>query len=315
MMQALVLLAAAIAAGADAAPFAQQVAPLSQPPAAATARSISWWWSCPSTADDPEVDGMLAWAKAHPTLIQTLIMHCGIYTCATNYTAPRGSNHSCLNNGGIGGEITGVLAASGKRVLEELPKMGIKVELWLGEDDSRQSALHMFKTPKKVAEDLLAVAKANPGISGFNLDTETAHSTAADAQLSVPFLKAVTEELHAAPGGSLRFSTDVACAASSQHSGCPMISDCALLANSGVSKILNMATVRACTPKTKSGNYCAACRPRCTAGDACTDLLACTYTVQCARFRFLVPGRPDKCSCARHLARQDRCRARRLERQ
>jgi hypothetical protein len=233
---ALVLLAAT-AAGPDA-PAHQQVVP---PPAV---RSIGWWWTCPTTADSPEVDGLLAWAKAHPTIIHTLIMHCGIYTCDTNYTAPRGSNHSCLNNGGIGGEITGVLAASGKRVLQELPKMEIKVELWLGEDDSRQSALHMFKNPKKVAADLLAVAEANPGISGFNLDTETKHSTAADAQLSVPFLKAVTEQLHAAPGGPLRFSTDVACAAGSQHSGCPMISDCALLANSGVSKIMNMATVR-----------------------------------------------------------------------
>jgi hypothetical protein len=36
------------------------------------------------------------------------------------------------------------------------------------------------------------VAKANPGLTGFNLDTEPAHSTAGDAALSVPFLKAVT---------------------------------------------------------------------------------------------------------------------------
>ena len=44
----------------------------------------------------------------------------------------------------------------------------MKIELWLGEDDSRQSALHLFANPAKVAKDLLAVATANEGLTGFN---------------------------------------------------------------------------------------------------------------------------------------------------
>ena len=114
------------------------------------------------------------------------------------------------------------------------------MELWLGEDDSRQSALHMFQNPDKIASDLISIAQKYPGITGFNLDTETAHSTAQDAQLSVPFLKRVTEKLAAAPGGPLRFSTDVSC--SKGVGWCPMINDCKLLANSGVGKIMNMGT-------------------------------------------------------------------------
>jgi hypothetical protein len=208
-----------------------------------TGRSIGWWWSCPATADDPRVDGMLRWAKEHTHILSTLIMHCGINTCDTNHSAPRGGNFSCLNNGGIGGTVSGELAPSGVRVLPELLKLGIKVELWLGEDDSRQSALHMFQGPAKVAQDLIAVAKAHPGISGFNLDTETAHSTAADAALSVPFLTEVTATLRSAEGGPYRFSTDVAC--SGGTGWCPMISDCALLARSGVDRIMNMATYNA----------------------------------------------------------------------
>ena len=192
MRLALAIVVAACVALADASPPEQ--------------RKIGWWFGCPQTADDPAVDGVIRWAKANPSILHTLIMHCGIYTCQTNYSAPRGS--PCLNNNGVGGEITGTLQASGRKLLPELTKLGIKVELWLGEDDSRESALHMFKNPAKFASDLIAVAKTYPGLTGFNLDLES-RSTAADAKLSVPFLKAVTATLNAAPGGPLRFSTDV----------------------------------------------------------------------------------------------------------
>jgi outer membrane protein assembly factor BamB len=204
---------------------------------------IGWWFGCPKTADDPGVNGVIKWAKEHRRIIHTLIMHCGIYTCLTNYSIPVASrkymNNTCLNNGGIGGEVTGKLQASGKKLLPELTSLGIKVELWLGEDDSRQSALHMFKNPTKFAADLIAVAKANPGLTGFNLDLES-RSIAEDAQLSVPFLTEVTAKLNAAPGGRLRFSTDVACHAVLPCAG--LICDCPLLASSGINKIMNMAT-------------------------------------------------------------------------
>ena len=206
--------------------------------AAEPARSIGYWWECPETADDPKVDGMIAWVKQHKNIVSTLIMNCGecplpyprllvprrrrppsprpaprvsgVATCDTNHSAPRGGNFSCLNNGGIGGTITGAVKASGKRALKELVPLGVKIELWLGEDDSRQSALHLFADPAKVAKDLLAVAAANEGLTGFNIDLETAHSTPADAQLSVPFLREVTATLNAHQP-PLRFSTDVAC--------------------------------------------------------------------------------------------------------
>ena len=186
-------------------------------------REIGWWFNCPDTVDDPAVDGALQWVTAHTNIVSTIMMRCGVYTCAQNQSAPPGSNFSCLNNGGIGGTITGQLLPSGKKLLPAFVQLGVKVELWLGEDDSRQSALHMFKDPAKFAADLIKVARDNPGLSGFNLDTETVNSTPEDAQLSVPFLKQVTETLAAAPAGPIRFSTDVDCSAEQYHVWCPMI--------------------------------------------------------------------------------------------
>ena len=119
----------------------------------------------------------------------------------------------------------------------------MKIELWLGEDDSRQSALHLFADPAKVAKDLLAVAAANEGLTGFNIDLETAHSTPADAQLSVPFLREVTATLNAHQP-PLRFSTDVACSLGNDG-WCPMIDNCALVASSGVNRIMHMGTYNA----------------------------------------------------------------------
>ena len=45
--------------------------------AAEPARSIGYWWGCPETADDPKVDGMIAWVKQHKNIVSTLIMNCG----------------------------------------------------------------------------------------------------------------------------------------------------------------------------------------------------------------------------------------------
>jgi hypothetical protein len=211
--------------------------------AAAAARSVGWWWDCPEAADDPKVEGMIAWAKEHKTIVSTIMMNCGVQTCAINYSAPRGGNFSCLNNGGVGGTITGELKDAGKRVLKELVPLGVKVELWLGEDDSRQSALHMFSDPAALAKSLLGVAAANPGLTGFNIDMETAHSTPADAILSVPFLREVTQTLNANTP-ALRFTTDVSCA-SADHGYNPMIDNCALIASSGVNRMMHMGTYNA----------------------------------------------------------------------
>ena len=68
-------------------------------------REIGWWFYCPASADDPAVDGALKWVTEHKNIVSTIMMHCGIYTCAVNHSAPRGGNFSCLNNGGIGGQV------------------------------------------------------------------------------------------------------------------------------------------------------------------------------------------------------------------
>ena len=55
--------------------------------AAEPARSIGYWWGCPETADDPKVDGMIAWVKQHKNIVSTLIMNCG--ECPLPYMYPR----------------------------------------------------------------------------------------------------------------------------------------------------------------------------------------------------------------------------------
>ena len=74
-------------------------------PASTPKPEIGWWFYCPDSADDPSVDGALKWVTEHKNIVSTLMMHCGIYTCAVNHSAPRGGNFSCLNNGGIGGQV------------------------------------------------------------------------------------------------------------------------------------------------------------------------------------------------------------------
>ena len=66
------------------------------------------------------------------------------------------------------------------------------------------------------------------------------HSTPADAVLSVPFLREVTTALNANEP-PLRFTTDVSCSVGNVG-WCPMISNCALTASSGVNRIMQMGT-------------------------------------------------------------------------
>ena len=66
---------------------------------------------------------------------------------------------------------------------------------------------------------------------------------ATDAQLSVPFLREVTATLNAHQP-PLRFSTDVACSLGNDG-WCPMIDNCALVASSGVNRIMHMGTYNA----------------------------------------------------------------------
>ena len=88
----------AIAASIMTAPIAADTVSTPKP-------EIGWWFYCPDSADHPGVEGALKWVTEHKNIVSTLMMHCGIYTCAVNHSAPRGGNFSCLNNGGIGGQV------------------------------------------------------------------------------------------------------------------------------------------------------------------------------------------------------------------
>ena len=109
-------------------------------------------------------------------VVTTVIARCGVYTCIRNESTTR-PNTTCLNNGGIGGKITGNVSAVCRKVIPALRAMGIRVELWLGEDDSYQSAQRLFAHPDETATDLLALARRYPDISGFNIDLEPGKGT------------------------------------------------------------------------------------------------------------------------------------------
>ena len=208
-------------------------------------RQVGWWWSSPRGDDpavvDPAVDYLISFATKHRNIVTTMIMHCGVNTCVTNYSLPRGS--PCENpgwDGGHGGKINGTLSAACAKAIPQLTKLGVRSELWLGEDDSRESALALFAHPSETAQALIAVANANPGISGFNIDLETSGNQPDDSPKYASFLGTVTKALNGAPGGPLRFSTDVSCTIAGEWSG--IASDCVLLANSGINRIMNMRT-------------------------------------------------------------------------
>ena len=105
---------------------------------AAPKRSISWWWDC---YHGGTVDGLLDFCKAHTNIVTRVLMICEVFTCVSaswsNASAPPGT---CINNGGIGGTVTGTLSDKCKQAIPALNQLGIETELWLGEDDSISSA-------------------------------------------------------------------------------------------------------------------------------------------------------------------------------
>ena len=60
------------------------------------ARSIGYWWGCPETADDPKVDGMIAWVKQHKNIVSTLIMNCGQPTASSPPSSPPDAREALL---------------------------------------------------------------------------------------------------------------------------------------------------------------------------------------------------------------------------
>jgi len=130
-----------------------------------------------------------------------------------------------------------------KRAIPLLVALDIRVELWLGEDDSIASARYLFAHANETASDLLAIARATPGIVGFNIDLETRLGTEADARAYTAFLATVTTALAATPSGPLRFSADVSCSSPADAAAAPpLLSNCSLLATSGVGRLMDMRT-------------------------------------------------------------------------
>ena len=123
--------------------------------------------------------------REHRTIVTTVIMECGVGFCVKNYSAPRGS--PCLNNNGNGGQIAGELYPACKRALPILAGQGVRVELWLGEDDSILSARTLFSHGTEAAAALVQVAHKHPGIVGFNYDPEAGVSTSQDVDDLIRF--------------------------------------------------------------------------------------------------------------------------------
>ena len=214
-------------------------------------RSIGWWWHPPASASDPSVDAVLVWAAAHADIASVVMLHCGVLTCcrtgcgecglpknASECAAKRGT---CENNAGVGGTVSGNLSDSCARAIPALNALGIRTELWLGEDDSLSSARYLFSHADETAASLLAVAAhARQGfggnISGFNIDLEArGGNVSTDGAASASFLARATALLGAR---GQRFSADVNCGGT--H---PISSDCATLGASG--HIMDMGTYNA----------------------------------------------------------------------
>eukprot|EP00939_MAST-03C_sp_MAST-3C-sp1_P000813 g813.t1 len=203
-------------------------------------RSISWWWSAPENPEDPLVEGLLDFVKKNTDIVTTVIARCGIYTCLRNESSHR-PNATCLNNGGIGGKIGGNISRACAYAIPKISDMGVRVEIWLGEDDSYESARYLFDHAEETAADLLDVASHYPDIRGFNIDLEPGRGEASDTLRYAQFLGTVTNVLNQ---HGLRFSADVGCR--SVEEGSPgMNSNCTVLARSGVNRLMNMRTYNA----------------------------------------------------------------------
>ncbi len=225
----------------------------------ANTRAISWWAE-PLTAAD--ADGLVSFAKKHRSIVTTVILECGVVTCCrtgtgqcgnTKNTSLPGYRYTCTNNNGIGGVLSGNLSAACAQAIPQLTKLGVRTELWLGEDDSLSSARYMCSHAEETAASMIELARAHPGIVGFNLDLEErapAVANASDLAAFTSFLTTVTNALnHADAVGPLRMSADVACNSRSWMSGRDNLENgCAQLAKSSVNRLMNMRTCESICP-------------------------------------------------------------------
>lgn len=205
---------------------------------ATPAREISWWWD-----DDhhPSADGLIKFCTAHRNIVTRVMLMCEVFTCVaadwTNASAPRGT---CTNNNGIGGTVTGTLSRKCQQAISALAKLGVKTELWLGEDDSISSARYMFSHANETAASLLSIATKYPELSGFNFDLETKAPFFDEDRIAYNnFLANMADALRAAPAGPLRLSADLECRDPATNA---IMSNCSAVAGSGVDRIYTMYT-------------------------------------------------------------------------
>merc|ERR1719498_175774 len=92
----------------------------------------------------------LDFVTEHKNIVTTVIMRCGIVTCIKNESTVR-PNVRCLNNNGIGGTVVGNLSKACATVIPELTRLGIRSELWLGEDDALSSSRYMWAHAEQTA--------------------------------------------------------------------------------------------------------------------------------------------------------------------
>ena len=219
-----------------------------------TERSISWWAEPLSAAD---ADGLVAFAKKHRPIVTTVILECGVVTCCRTGTGQCGNQkntslpgyrYTCTNNAGIGGVLSGNLSQWCAQTIPQLMKLGVRTELWLGEDDSLSSARYMCAHAEETAAAMVRLARAHPGIVGFNLDLEErapAVANASDLAAFTTFLDTVTNVLNHADGvGPLRMSADVGCESRPWVRGDSLDNGCAQLAKSSVNRLMNMHTCK-----------------------------------------------------------------------
>lgn len=201
-------------------------------------RSISWWW------DDnhhKSADGLIKFCSEHRDIVTRVMMVCEVFTCiAADWANASAPKDTCTNNAGVGGTVTGQLSDKCKQAIPALAELGIKTELWLGEDDSITSARYQFAHAQEIAASLLRIAKENPGLSGVNLDLESGAPFSDSDRLAYhEYLHNVTVALQNAPAGPLRFSADLECRNPATDR---MMSNCSAVVGSGLDRLYTMYT-------------------------------------------------------------------------
>jgi len=143
------------------------------------------------------------------------------------------------------GTVAGALLPSCARAIPALAKLGVGAELWLGETDANASALKLFDTAKESVTFLSSLAKAYPGLTGFNFDLEVGGSSWCPKGQScsasyAAFLKEVKAGLVAAGHTGIRVTVDAQCSTT----GKGVTQDCTALAE-GADRFMNMDTYNA----------------------------------------------------------------------